>query len=110
ACVGLAQPLKKRGHEVIFVTNEFFSGTYEKFGFKEIVLKSAKVEQIMKQNGEKNLEEHPSKSMASVWNKFREDGILSGKPSIEKIQDFKAGGENEFANLMYDGVKDQHPQ
>ncbi|OTF82765.1 hypothetical protein BLA29_015043, partial [Euroglyphus maynei] len=75
ACVGLAQPLKKRGHEIIFLTNEFFSGNYEKFGFKEIVLKSAKVGQI--KNDDKNLKEHPSKAMESVLNKFREDGTFS---------------------------------
>ncbi|KAH9497176.1 hypothetical protein DERF_013180 [Dermatophagoides farinae] len=110
ACIGLAQPLIKRGHEVIFLTNEFFSGTYEKFGFKEIVLKSAKVKQIMNKEGNQKAEEHPTKAMASVLKKFRDDGTLSGKPSIEKLQDFKPGGDNEFANLMYESVKEQNPQ
>ncbi|XP_075588217.1 NDP-glycosyltransferase YjiC isoform X2 [Dermatophagoides farinae] len=93
ACIGLAQPLIKRGHEVIFLTNEFFSGTYEKFGFKEIVLKSAKVKQIMNKEGNQKAEEHPTKAMASVLKKFRDDG-----------------GDNEFANLMYESVKEQNPQ
>ncbi|KAH9416529.1 hypothetical protein DERP_009892 [Dermatophagoides pteronyssinus] len=110
ACVGLAQPLKKRGHEVIFLTNEFFAGTYEKYGFKEIVLKIAKVKQIMAKNGNEKSDEHPCKAMSSVWNKFREDGTLSGKPSIEKINNFKPGGDNEIINLMFEGVKDQHLQ
>nr|XP_027206194.1 uncharacterized protein LOC113799704 [Dermatophagoides pteronyssinus] len=110
ACVGLAQPLKKRGHDVIFLTNDFFAGTYEKYGFKEIVLKSAKVKEIMEKKGNEKSDEHPSKAMSSVWNKLRENGTLSGKPSIEKIKNFKPDSGNEIINMMFEGVKDQHPQ
>ncbi|KAH9416527.1 hypothetical protein DERP_009890 [Dermatophagoides pteronyssinus] len=109
ACVGLAQPLKKRGHDVIFLTNEFFAGTYEKYGFKEIVMKIARVKEIMEKNGNEKSDEHPCKAMSSIWKKFREDGALSGKPSIEKLNIFKIGGDNEAMNLMFESVKDQHP-
>ena len=38
ACIGLAQELFKRKHQIFFISNNSFKGQYEVFGFNEILL------------------------------------------------------------------------
>ena len=34
-CVGIAQRLRERGHEAVFVADGSFKGQFERFGFRE---------------------------------------------------------------------------
>lgn len=78
ACIGIAQTLQSRGHEIIFLTTDMFKGQFGKFGFTERLLPMAKQD--------KPIEGNPMKLMAE---RVKESGILSDLPPLDKIKSFK---------------------
>lgn len=111
ACVGMAQALAKRGHQIYFLSNPMFAGTYEKHGFKEIVLQSdVKQKMLETTNDEKSDKKaHPIKAFVPMLQKWRESGMLSGKSSFEKLKVFDPE-EDHFLGKIYEELKEVHPK
>ena len=78
ACLGLAQELHQRGHDITFLVSKAYDGYFKKYGFSEIILKRKKLSDEAKK--EKKGED-PVKFMAS---RLLEWGVLSNKSSFEK--------------------------
>ncbi|XP_027206131.2 NDP-glycosyltransferase YjiC-like [Dermatophagoides pteronyssinus] len=113
ACVGMAQALAKRGHQIYFLTNPMFAGSYSKHGFQEFVLQSDVKKQMLAGNGENNDKKaHPIKAFAPMLQKMRESGMLSGKTPFEKIKIFDPNEEEEVDLMakIYEEMKEVHPK
>ncbi|OTF75989.1 hypothetical protein BLA29_011531, partial [Euroglyphus maynei] len=111
ACVGMAQALAKRGHQIYFLTNPMFAGSYSKHGFKEFVLQSDIKQQMLGGNGDKkDKKEHPFKAFAPMLQKMRENGMLSGKSSFEKLKIFDPNEEEMMMKKIYEELKEVHPK
>lgn len=87
ACVGLAQPLAKRGHKIYFLLNDAFKGQFAKFGFEEILLtqKPTALENGQAKSGgnDKEVKKNPVKEMADL---LKTAGFLGPKSSLEKLR------------------------
>lgn len=105
ACVGLAQALARRGHEITFLLNAGFAGQFRKFGFEEILLKTREQE-LKQQEAKEEALENPIKEMAKM---LLESGVMNGKSSFEKLE-AGAKGEEEFCAQQYEVAADFNPQ
>lgn len=106
ACVGMAQPLMKRGHVVKFLLNETFAGQYGKYGFEEIILRqqpteagSASSEKADKKNPFKDIAEQVAKS-----------GVMSAKSPLEKLKEQNASKPASFMAGVVDTLVWFDPQ
>lgn len=96
SCVGIAQELAKRGHNIIFFTYKSFSGHFKKFGFEEIVL-DAEID------ADSNVD--PVKEMATqLLNK----GFLSQKKNDENDESSLSAVRSIF-KPMFDQLVKLHP-
>lgn len=111
ACVGMAQPLVKRGHVVKFLLNETFAGQFEKFGFEEITLK--RKPKVAPQDGssaptvEKRNQKNPFKDIAE---QLAKSGILDGKSPLERLKTSENKGPPGFMVEMTNTLADFDPQ
>ena len=94
ACLGLAQELAKRGHNITFFTTKAFEGHFKKWNFNEIPL----IKETKKENNKKE-EEDPAKAFGSA---LLESGMLSNKSTLEKNSIF-----NEMMVHMWDESLDE---
>ena len=113
ACLGLAQELYKRGHDITFLVSKAYDGFFNKYGFSEIILKKKELSEEAKKE---NKGEDPVKFMA---NRLLEWGVLSNKSAIEKskivgevgVKVFEESLENvsEFHDQMKQAIEDGKP-
>ncbi|KAJ6223919.1 hypothetical protein RDWZM_002464 [Blomia tropicalis] len=106
ACLGLAQALAKRNHQIIFLLNSANAGKFSKYGFDEYLLKEAtkpKSEDISSPEEEK--QENPVKKFAKM---ILESGMLNSKSSIEKLKD--DAGMKQFSTVLVHTVTAFEPQ
>ncbi|KAH7636897.1 hypothetical protein HUG17_7103 [Dermatophagoides farinae] len=111
ACIGMAQALAKRGHQIYFLNNRNFISLFEKFGFNEIVLglksaasdKSAENKVIDENN-------HPVKDV-ELNDIFAESGLLSGKSSYDQLDLFDRNKNDRFfCETMYNDLRNIHEE
>ena len=77
-CVGIGDVLRKRGHRVVFIVEESFTGTLEAKGFEE---------RVMRLGPKPEVEEAPGQ----FWIDFiRDTAPVFRKPTIEQLGDFIA--------------------
>jgi UDP:flavonoid glycosyltransferase YjiC (YdhE family) len=77
-CVGIGDVLRKRGHRVVFVVEESFTGTLEAKGFEE---------RVMRLGPKPEVEEAPGQ----FWIDFiRDTAPVFRKPTIEQLGEFIA--------------------
>src|SRR6188768_4506495 len=75
-CVGIADVLRRRGHRVVFVVEESFSGTLEAKGFEEAT---------MRLGPPPEQEEEPGQ----FWKDFiRDTAPVFRRPTIEQLEGF----------------------
>lgn len=103
ASIGLAQALAKRGHLIYFITSSLFSGSFEKFGFKELRF---------------NTKEEPDQSNVHPLEKMKysllvlKESELSSKSPLEKLDSLSIENSNKniFFKMVYDQMIEMHPQ
>ena len=98
ACIGLAQILQQRGHQIVFLINEQFAHRFDKYGFTEVLLKED--EERLKQNAEANPIEKVSQDLKKC-------GLLSNMSSLEKG---KQMAKVDFFESVYNKSVDFEPQ
>lgn len=110
ACVGVCQPLAKRGHTITFLINEAFAGQYAKFGFNEILLKETPKPT---ENGDKTEAEakpaekkNPVKDMAEI---LKSSGFLGPKSPTEKLRD-QVNSPQNFMDKFFNQMVEYNPQ
>src|ERR671922_1636048 len=75
-CVGIGRVLRRRGHRIVFVVEESFTGTLERQGFEE---------RLMRLGPPPEVEEQPGQ----FWKDFiRETAPVFRKPTIEQLSEF----------------------
>ena len=75
-CVGIGDVLRRRGHEVVFIVEESFTGTLESKGFAERLMRLTSAPQV---------EEAPGQ----FWKDFiRETAPIFRRPTIEQLEGF----------------------
>ncbi|XP_046913805.2 NDP-glycosyltransferase YjiC-like [Dermatophagoides farinae] len=104
ACIGLAQALANRCHEICFLTRKNFAGTYERFGFKELIWG---IEDNTKNSNDQS-KIHPLKAQQDMLDGIRKSPFLSNKSPIEKLTAF--GSENDFMKKMSLEIQEEHPK
>lgn len=87
ACLGLAQVLLQRGHQVYFLITEPFRGQMQKYGCTELILENPNKSDLNSTKKEVELEkaelENPIKALAEV---LLSQGFLGPKNSLEKMR------------------------
>ena len=91
ACIGFAQILQQRGHEIVFAINETLVSKVESFGFRALPLKQ--VDENAEKKNDFKFSDNPAKDFAQ---KLKDTGFLSNKSPIEKVQAFKDEDEDGF--------------
>ena len=83
-CVGVAEQLKKRGHEIIFIVKPTFKGKLMKYGFKEEVLhvQEKEEEEIKKSESNENGNENESNHAKHLT----EIGMFDDISNLEKLK------------------------
>jgi MGT family glycosyltransferase len=93
-CVGIGQVLRARGHRVVFIVEESFSGTLEAKGFEE---------RLMRLGPKPEVDEIPGQ----FWIDFiRDTAPVFRKPSIEQLGEFIA----PTWRALVDGAMYVHPR
>lgn len=79
-CIGVAEQLQQRGHEIIFMLKPTFKGKLLKYGFKEEVLKVQEDDKISEENGDEkeNISNH-AKMLTKV-------GMFDDISNVEKLK------------------------
>jgi len=73
ACIGVAEALKERGHQIVFAINESWRGRLKKYGFEEELLTDPNRD--------------PNEDPAKYWAKFLTNmGVLMALSPIEKTK------------------------
>lgn len=99
ATIGIAQSLKERGHQVVYVLDQSFEGQLVKYGFEEEILREP-----VKDNGETNGNMKAGEEPARM---LKESGILSGLSPLEKL---KLMSNQDFMAQMLQKKIDSEPQ
>ena len=103
ACVGMAQALAKRGHQIIFLLNDANAGQYIKFGFEEILLKTPS-------SITDNQKQQPKNLIKEFADHLIKSGTLSAKSPVEKLRDqLKNGKVGDFIKRLYHILVPQNP-
>lgn len=103
ASVGLAQALAKRGHSIYFITSSLFSGSFEKFGFKELRF------HLNEEATQNNV--HPLEKMKYALLELKKSE-LSNKSPFEKLDSLSIENNNKniFFKMVYNQMIEMHPQ
>ena len=101
ACLGLAQELAKRGHDITFLTSKSFEGHFKKWNFKEILLIKKKKEDTnleeKKEDEDGEKKEDPVKRFGTL---LLSSGILSNKTALEKNIVMSKMAENTWTESL----------
>ena len=91
ACIGFAQVLKERGHDIVFVINETLTKNVENFGYRVLPLKQA----VPENNEGYKLSSNPAEDFAK---KMKESGLFSNQSPLQKLVSFREN--NKKSNMM----------
>jgi len=94
ACIGLAECLRDRGHEIVFAVDQSWKGKLIGYGFIEEILSDPNEPKI----GDKG---------QFVGKRFLESGVLSGKTSLEKVEIMS---KRILFSTLADEVKNSEPK
>lgn len=105
ACLGVAQELASRGHQITFLTKKAFQNNFTKLGFKEIYLEDDEIV-ANEDNEESKIEkEDPVKFMAQGMLKT---GVLSGMTPLQKTLSMSTSSK-ELMTIMFQKFLKEQP-
>lgn len=100
ACIGLAQALQRRGHQVSFFTTTLLKGRYHKLGFQELLLR--------KQN-EATGTGNPNPAAQNI-DRYRQSPNLLHLDPLKKLLRILEPSNSRFFGRFYSEIVETHEQ
>jgi len=100
ACIGLAEVLQSRGHRIVFVADQSFTGKLSSYGFTEEILVSEESDQKDEKPGENGAKQLLQSGLLSGVSSYESMKIMSSIPFFETIIDKMRANEPKLKAII----------